>query len=328
MKLLIIGGAGYIGAHVVHDLVEEGHHVIVYDNLSSGFNENLPSNCIFILGDILEKEDLISALSQNIDVVFHFAAKKASAESMVDARSFSQTNISGTINVLDAMVECNVKNIIFSSTAAVYGEPEYLPLDESHPTNPSNYYGFTKLTIEKLIKWYSGIHNINFVSLRYFNAVGYDVKNRISISEKDPQNLFPIIMEVLLGDKEMMEVYGHDYETPDGTCIRDYIHVNDLSLAHIKALTYLLEKKESLCVNLGTGNGYSVLESIKSAELITGKKVKFNLSERRVGDPQSLYAKSILANDVLDWSPKYSSLESIMHSMWMLYKKESKNAVR
>ena len=328
MKLLIIGGAGYIGAHVVHDLVENGHHVIVYDNLSSGFKENLPPNCTFILGDILEKEDLISAINQEIDVVFHFAAKKAAGESMVDARSFSQTNITGTINILDAMVECNVKNIIFSSTAAVYGEPEYLPIDESHPTKPTNFYGFTKLTIERLIEWYSHIHDISFSSLRYFNAVGYDLKERIFIAEKEPQNLFPIIMKVLLGDKETMNIFGNDYDTPDGTCIRDYIHVNDLSLAHIKALSYLLEKKESLCVNLGTGKGYSVLESIKSAESITGKKVRFNISEKREGDPQSLYAKSNLANDVLDWSPKYSSLESIMESMWMLYKKESKNAVR
>ena len=199
MKILIIGGAGYIGAHVVHDLVEEGHHVIVYDNLSSGFKGNLPVNCTFILGDILNKVELKTALSQNIDAVFHFAAKKAAGASMVDVRPFSQTNISGTINILDTMVECKVNNIIFSSTAAVYGEPEYLPMDESHPTNPTNYYGFTKLKIEELLSWYSKIHNINFASLRYFNAVGYNVKNRILTPEKDPQNLFPILMEVLSG---------------------------------------------------------------------------------------------------------------------------------
>jgi len=327
MKLLIIGGAGYIGAHVVHDLVEDGHHVIVYDNLSSGFKENLPSNCTFILGDILEKENLISAINQKIDVVFHFAAKKAAGESMVDARSFSQTNITGTINILDAMVECNVKNIIFSSTAAVYGEPEYLPIDESHPTNPTNFYGFTKLTIEKLIEWYSHIHHINFSSLRYFNAVGYDLKKRILIAEKEPQNLFPIIMEVSLGDKETMDVFGNDYDTPDGTCIRDYIHVNDLSRAHIKALTYLVEKKENLCVNIGTGKGYSVFEAIKSAESITGKKFIFNITGMRYGDPESLFAKSNLVNNLLEWSPQYSSLESIIQSMWTLYNKESQNAV-
>lgn len=327
MNILVIGGAGYIGAHVVHDFVEEGHHVIVYDNLSSGFKENLPEICTFIQGDILNKEKLTSVLNDDIDAVFHFAAKKAANESMVDVRPFSQTNISGTINILDAMVECKVKNIIFSSTAAVYGEPEYLPMDESHPTNPINYYGFTKLKIEELLSWYSKIHNINFASLRYFNAVGYDVKNRISTSEKDPQNLFSIIMEVLSGDREMMDVYGNDYDTPDGTCIRDYIHVNDLSVAHVGALTYLAEKNESLCVNLGNGKGYSVLDAIKSAESITGKKVKFNISGRREGGPQSLYANSNLANDLLVWSPKYSSLEMIMKSKWSIYNKDSKHAV-
>ena len=327
MNILVIGGAGYIGAHVVHDLVEEGHHVIVYDNLSSGFKENLPEICTFIQGDILNKEKLTSVLNDDIDAVFHFAAKKAAGESMVDVRPFSQTNISGTINILDTMVECKINNIIFSSTAAVYGEPEYLPMDESHPTNPTNYYGFTKLKIEELLSWYSKIHNINFASLRYFNAVGYDVKNRVSTPEKDPQNLFPIIMEVLSGERESMDVYGNDYDTPDGTCIRDYIHVNDLSKAHVNALTYLVEKKESLCVNLGTGNGYSVLDAIKSAESITGKKVEFTITGRRDGDPQTLYAKSNLAYKLLDWSPKYSSLETIMQSMWKLYKKEFQNAI-
>ena len=327
MNILVIGGAGYIGAHVVHDLVEEGHDVIVYDNLSSGFKENLPEICTFIQGDILNKEKLTSVLNDDIDAVFHFAAKKAADESMVDVRPFSQINISGTINILDAMVECEVNNIIFSSTAAVYGEPEYLPMDESHPTIPVNYYGFTKLKIEELLSWYSKIHAINFASLRYFNAVGYDVKNRISIPEKNPQNLFPIIMEVLSGDREMMDLFGNNYDTPDGTCIRDYIHVNDLSVAHVGALAYLTEKNKSLCVNLGTGNGYSVLEVIKSAESIVGKKVNLKISGKRVGDPQSLFAKSNLATELLGWVPQYSSLDKIMQSMWMLYKKESQNAV-
>jgi UDP-glucose 4-epimerase len=327
VNILVIGGAGYIGAHVVHDLVDKGHHVIVYDNLSSGFKENLPGICTFIQGDILNKDELISVLNDDIDAVFHFAAKKAAYKSMVDARPFSQTNISGTINILDAMVECEVNNIIFSSTAAVYGEPEYLPMDESHPTIPTNYYGFTKLKIEELLSWYSRIHKINFASLRYFNAVGYDVKNRISIPEKNPQNLFPIIMEVLSGERESMDVYGNDYDTPDGTCIRDYIHVNDLSTAHVNALTFLVEKNKSLCVNLGTGNGYSVLEVIKSAESIVGKKVNFKISGKRVGDPQSLFAKSNRATELLGWIPQYSSLDRIMQSMWMLYKKESQNAV-
>ncbi len=327
MKLLIIGGAGYIGAHVVHELIDQGHNVIVYDNLSTGFKENLPENCLFVHGDILNSDELASVLNQDIDAVFHFAAQKAAGESMINLGPFSQTNISGTINILDAMVESNVKNIIFSSTAAVYGEPEYLPIDESHPTFPTNYYGFTKLTIEKLLQWYSKIHEINFASLRYFNAVGYDVKNRITIPEKSPQNLFPIIMEVLSGERESMNVNGNDCDTPDGTCIRDYIHVNDLSVVHLSALTYLIENHENLCVNLGTGNGYSVLEAIKSAESVVGKKVNFQIVGRREGDPQSLYAQSTLANELLNWTPQYSSLDTIMQSMWMLYKEESQNAV-
>lgn len=319
MNILVIGGAGYIGAHVVHDLVDDGHNVTVYDDLSSGFKENLPYDCTFVEGDILNKAELNSVLKQDIDAVFHFAAKKAAGESMLDVRPFSQTNITGTINILDIMLECKVKNIIFSSTAAVYGEPEYLPIDESHQTNPTNYYGFTKLKIEELLNWYSKIHAIKFASLRYFNAVGYDIKDRISIPEKNPQNLFPIIMEVVSGKRKIINVFGNNYDTPDGTCIRDYIHVNDLSIAHLDSLNYLIEEKQNLCVNLGTGNGYSVLEAIKSAESIVGKKINFKISGKRIGDPQSLFAKSNLANELLDWTPRYSDLKTIMQSMWKIY---------
>lgn len=322
MNILVIGGAGYIGAHIVHDLLDDGHHVTVYDDLSSGFKENLPDNCTFVKGDILNKAELRSVLKPDVGAVFHFAAKKAAGESMIDVRPFSQTNIIGTINILDIMVESEVNNIIFSSTAAVYGEPKYLPIDELHPTIPANYYGFTKLKIEELLNWYSKIHAINFASLRYFNAVGYDIKNRISIPEKNPQNLFPIIMEVLSGGREMMNVYGNDYDTLDGTCIRDYIHVSDLSVAHVGALTYLAENNKSLCVNLGTGKGYSVLEAIKSAESIVGKKVNFKVTDRRAGDPKSLFAKSNLATELLGWAPEFSSLDNILESMWKLYERE------
>jgi len=327
VNILVIGGAGYIGAHVVHDLVDDGHHVIVYDNLSSGFKENLPLNCTFIEGDIINKEDLIVALDNNIDAVFHFAAKKSVGESMVDVRPFSETNISGTINILDAMVLHKVNKIIFSSTAAIYGDPEYLPIDEMHQTNPTNYYGFTKLKIEELLTWYSKIHKINFACLRYFNAVGYDIKNRISLPEKKPENLFPIIMEVLLGKKDFLNVFGNDYDTRDGTCIRDYIHVNDLSLAHVSAFTYLIDKNQNICVNLGTGDGYSVLEVIKFAEAVVGKKVYFKISDKRVGDPPSLIAESNLAAKLLGWVPHYSTLDIIIESMWKVYKKEFQNAV-
>ena len=327
MNIFVIGGAGYIGAHVVHDLVDDGHHVIVYDNLSSGFKENLPADCTFIEGDILNREDLIVALDNNIDAVFHFAAKKSVGESMIDVRPFSKTNISGTINILDTMVLSGVNKIIFSSTAAIYGDPEYLPVDEMHQTNPTNYYGFTKLKIEEMLAWYSKIHKINFACLRYFNAVGYDVKNRISLPETKPENLFPIIMEVLSGKKDVLNVFGNDYDTQDGTCIRDYIHVNDLSIAHLAAFAYLIDKNENLSVNLGTGHGYSVLEAINSAESVVGKKIDFKISGKRIGDSRSLIAKSNLASKLLGWVPQYSTLDIIIESMWKLYKEESQNAV-
>ena len=321
MNCLVIGGAGYIGAHVVYDLVKKCHKVIVFDNLSSGIKENLPQNIDFVQGDILNIEALDTIFRNEIDVVFHFAAKKAAGESMVDVKAFSQNNISGTINILNSMVEHGVKKIIFSSTAAVYGNPQYLPIDEKHPTNPENYYGFTKLKIEEMLKWYSDIHGIKFVSLRYFNAVGYDINGRISLPERDPQNLFPIIMECIAGIRDDMQVYGDDYSTPDGTCIRDYIHVNDLSQAHINAMDYVLNHNKNLSVNLGSENGFSILEAIKSAENLSKKIVNYTIAKRRLGDPESLIADSSNANKKLNWAPKYSELNIIMDSMWKIYSK-------
>ncbi len=324
MNLLVIGGAGYIGSHIVHDLVESGHNVTVFDNLSTGFKENLPLNCNFKKGDILNKNELVSTIDKNVDAVFHFAAKKAAGESMIKLKSFSEVNLVGTINILEAMVKSKVSSIIFSSTAAVYGDPDYLPIDESHKTNPTNFYGFTKLKIEEILDWYSKIHNINYASLRYFNAAGYDLRGRILKPEKNPQNLFPIIMEVVAGDRDFMYVYGNDYDTIDGTCIRDYIHVSDLSSAHISALKYISINSTNICVNLGTGIGYTVLESITAVEQYIGIKVNYKIIERRIGDSKSLFAKSSFAKELLDWEPKKSSLEIIVKSMWNLYKNKGK----
>ena len=324
MNLLVIGGAGYIGSHIVHDLVESGHNVTVFDNLSTGFKENLPLNCNFKKGDILNKNELVSTIDKNVDAVFHFAAKKAAGESMIKLKSFSEVNLVGTINILEAMVKSKVSSIIFSSTAAVYGDPDYLPIDESHKTNPTNFYGFTKLKIEEILDWYSKIHNINYASLRYFNAAGYDLRGRILKPEKNPQNLFPIIMEVVAGDRDYMYVYGNDYDTIDGTCIRDYIHVSDLSSAHISALKYISINSTNICVNLGTGIGYTVLESITAVEQYIGIKVNYKIIERRIGDSKSLFAKSSFAKELLDWEPKKSSLEIIVKSMWNLYKNKGK----
>ncbi len=319
MRILITGGAGYIGSHVAHDLTELGHKLIIFDNFSTGRKENIPDGAEIIEGDIRNKSDVKKAFSKEINFVFHFAALKAAGESMVTPEIFAETNIHGTLNLLSAMSDTLTKYFVFSSSAAVYGNPVYLPIDEKHPTNPTNYYGYTKLSIEENLKWFAKLKGIIFASLRYFNATGYDVKGRVKGREKNPQNLFPIIMETLTGQREKMQVFGTDYNTPDGSCIRDYIHVNDLADAHLKAMDYLLATDENLIVNLGTGKGYSVLEAINAAERTARKKLKYEITGRRAGDPETLYADASLAFQLLGWKAKYSELETIFKSMLKVY---------
>ena len=319
MQILITGGAGYIGSHIAHDLKEIGHDLIIFDNFSTGREENIPAGAEVIEGDIRSKTDLQKAFENRVDMVFHFAALKAAGESMVNPEIFAETNIHGTLNLITRMTESRVRYFVFSSSAAVYGNPQYLPIDEKHPTNPTNYYGYTKLAIEENLKWFSQLKGIVFASLRYFNATGYDARGRVKGKEKNPQNLFPIIMETLIGEREKMQVFGDDYNTPDGSCIRDYIHVNDLADAHIKAMDYLLATDENLIVNLGTGKGYSVFEAIAAAEKASGKKVNFEISGRRAGDPETLYANPELAFKSLGWKAKYSELENIFETMLPVY---------
>lgn len=319
-KILVTGGAGYIGSHVVADLLALGHEIIVFDNLSSGFVSNIPKGVTFVNGDILNQTDLRKVIHNNIDVVMHFAALKAAGESMNEPGQYAINNIFGSINILNAMVEANVKNIIFSSSAAVYGYPQYLPVDEIHPTNPINYYGYTKLAIEENLKWYSELKGINFAALRYFNAAGYDVKGRITQLEKNPANLLPIVMEVASGLRNKLLVYGNDYDTHDGTGIRDYIHVNDLSSAHIKAMDYIGNTNTSITINLATGEGYSVLDVVNEAEKITGREIKYKIVDRRPGDPDKLIAKSTIANDLLNWQPIYSTISNILKTMFLFTK--------
>ena len=321
MKILVTGGAGYIGSHVVADLLERGHDITVFDNLSSGFLSNIPENVKFVKGDILNQDDLRNVFTEQFDVVMHFAALKAAGESMTDPGKYAVNNIFGSINILNAMVEAEVKNIIFSSSAAVYGYPKYLPVDENHPTNPINYYGYTKLAIEENLKWYSELKGINFAALRYFNAAGYDGQGRVTQLENNPANLLPIVMEVAIEQRDRIMVFGDDYKTNDGTGIRDYIHVNDLASAHIKAIDYLITQKENLIVNLATGIGYSVLDVIKEAKNVTGRSISYKMVERRAGDPDELVAKSSIANNLLNWQPKHSSLENILETMWKIYKR-------
>ena len=318
MKILVTGGAGYIGSHVVLDLLEADHDVIILDDLSLGVELNIHSDAQFIFGSTLDNEALKVCFRDQVDAVIHLAAFKAAGESMTDPEKYSKNNISGTINLLNAMTDHGVHTFVFSSSAAVYGYPEYLPIDEDHPTDPINYYGFTKLVVESFLEWYGKLRGLKYVSLRYFNAAGYDPKGRILGLEQNPANLLPIVMEVASGERDKMEVFGDDYDTPDGTGVRDYIHVSDLASAHVKALDYL-QSGDSIMVNLATGEGYSVLEVIEKAREITGHPIPYEITARREGDPAKLIATSESAGELLDWEPKLSDLESLLKTTWRVY---------
>jgi UDP-glucose 4-epimerase len=321
MNILIIGGAGYIGSHVAREFLDRGHRVTVYDNLSSGLRENLFPEEVFIHGDILDYTGLLRAAAGGFDALIHLAASKAAGESMVKPEKYSVNNITGTINILNAAVEGGIKNIVFSSSAAVYGEPEYLPIDEKHPAKPENYYGFTKLEIERFLGWYEKLKGIRFASLRYFNAAGYDVQGRITGLEQNPANLIPVIMEAAAGKRPEIQVFGDDYDTPDGTGIRDYVHVNDLARGHGAALEYITRNDRSLIVNLGSETGLSVMEIIEAARRISGKPIPARIVGRRPGDPAKLTASSKLAHEVLDWTARYSDLDTLIRSTWEAYRR-------
>ena len=313
MNILVIGGAGYIGSHVTYELCDQGYKVTVVDNLSSGFIDNVDKRSDFI-------EDSFVKLSHNllkdIDCVIHLAALKAAGESMEDPIKYSNQNIIESIDLINSCITNNVKNFIFSSSAAVYGFPQYLPLDENHPLSPINYYGFTKLMIEQQLSWYNQLKGINVACLRYFNAAGYDIQGRVRNKENSPQNLLPIVMEVAAGLRDKINIFGNDYDTPDGTCLRDYIHVNDLAVGHVKAIE-MLPSNGKIITNLATGNSYSVLDVINKSSQITNKEIKYSIVGRRDGDPDKLFASS---NNLLNYNNKYSELETIISSMWDIYK--------
>jgi len=319
MKIVVIGGAGYIGSHVTRELLDNGYEVVVYDNLSSGKQQNLFPEAQFIEADILDYDELVTVLSDDVDGLIHLAAFKAAGESMEHPEKYSVNNITGTLNILNAASVAGVKRFVFSSSAAVYGEPEYLPIDENHPTNPENYYGFTKLEIERFLHWYDKIKGIKFAALRYFNAAGYDVKERLSGLEVNPQNLLPIVMETAAGMRDKMLIFGDDYDTRDGSGIRDYIHVSDLASAHVKALEKIDRDDESLIVNLGSEQGVTVKEMVETARRITGKEIKAEIVARRAGDPSSVLATAATAEKVLGWKAVHSDVETLVASTWKAY---------
>ncbi len=320
MKIAVIGGAGYIGSHTVRELLDGGHQVFVFDNLSSGLKQNLFPDAHFFHGDILNREDLAIFFNKvQPEGVVHLAALKAAGESMTHPEKFSTQNIVGSLYLIQQAVASKVRYFVFSSSAAVYGTPQYNPIDENHPTNPENYYGYTKLSIENHLAWYSRLKGLHFAALRYFNAAGYDPNSRIIGLESNPSNLIPVAMEALTGKRKELLIFGNDYQTPDGTGVRDYIHVTDLAVGHLMAFDYLKKQKQNLIVNLGTNEGASVLEIVQHAQQITGKILPHRIVDRRPGDPDSLVANPQKAMDILGWQAKYSDLKTILETTWKAY---------
>ena len=316
--ILVVGGAGYIGSHVVKALRDAGRKPVVFDNLSTGLRENLFPDIPFIHGDLLIPEQVRDAM-RGIRSVIHLAALKAAGDSMLEPERYGLHNLNGTVNLLYAAGTAGVRHFVFSSSAAVYGEPQYLPLDENHPTEPANFYGQTKLQIEMLLSWFSRLRDMRYAGLRYFNAAGYDPDGEVRGLEKEPNNLLPLVLETLLGWRENLEVYGTDYDTEDGSCIRDYIHVSDLADAHLRALNFLEKQNEDLVVNLGTSKGISVLEILDAAQKVSGMDLHVILSDRRQGDPAVVLASAEKAERLLEWSPAFSDVETILKTMLTAY---------
>lgn len=320
MKVWVVGGAGYIGSHVCKALRNAGHEPLVFDDLSTGLRENLPPDMFFRHGDILEPAGLHAALREHrCEGVIHLAALKAAGESMQVPEKYSRHNITGTLNLLEAVLAAEIPAFVFSSSAAVYGTPEYLPLDERHPTRPENYYGYTKLAIEGFLEWYGRLKGLKHVSLRYFNAAGYDPDGGITGLERNPANLLPVVMETAMGWRPKLQIFGDDYDTPDGSCIRDYIHVTDLAAAHVAALEHLAGGGGNLTLNLGTGSGLSVLEAVRLAERATGRVIPREIAPRRAGDPAVVVAAAEQAAAVLGWRPRFSDPDTLLRTTWNVY---------
>jgi UDP-glucose 4-epimerase len=319
MSVLVTGGVGYIGSHLVKALVKAGYQPIVFDNLSEGHREAV-RGAHLIEGDLRDFNALHRIFTSfKIETVFHLAAKCYVEESISDPQSYYLNNLLGTLNLLRAMIEFGCKTVIFSSSCSVYGSPEYLPLDEDHPLHPISPYGRSKLYGEEVMLDYARAHGIFPVILRYFNAAGADPEGEIGEAHRVETHLIPLTLKVALGQKDSIKVYGTDYETPDGTCIRDYIHVSDIATAHIAA--HEKHFKRPVILNIGTGRGHSVLEVIKTSEKVTGKKIATLFAPRRPGDPATLVATAERAVKELNWEPKYAELESIISTAWKWNKK-------
>lgn len=317
MAILVLGGAGYIGSHTVYELIDAGRDVVVADNLETGFRAAVHPKARFYEGDIRDRAFIDRIFdSEQIEGVIHFAANSQVGESMVKPLKYYDNNLCGTKTLLESMVAHGVDKIVFSSTAATYGEPERVPIMEDDRTCPTNCYGETKLAMEHMMKWTSIAHGLRFVALRYFNACGAHASGAIGEAHNPETHLIPLILQVPNGQREKIAIFGEDYPTPDGTCIRDYIHVSDLAQAHILALDYLLAGNDNNVFNLGNGVGFSVKEVIEETRCVTGHPIPAKVEPRRAGDPAQLIASSQKAKDVLGWKPKYDDLHTIIDTAW------------
>jgi len=317
LSILVLGGAGYIGSHCVYQLIDEGYDVVVVDNFQTGHRQAVHPKAKLYQGDIRDRDFLKDVFKkEDIEGVIHFAANSLVGESMKIPLAYYDNNVYGTQVLLETMIGAGVKRIVFSSTAAVYGEPEKVPITEDMPTVPTNTYGETKLAMEKMMKWCEQAHGLKYVSLRYFNVAGARSTGEIGEDHRPETHLIPIILETALGKREHITIFGDDYPTKDGTCIRDYVHVEDLIDAHILALKYLQKGGKSDVFNLGSSRGFSVKEMIDMARAVTGREIPAKIGKRRPGDPSVLIASSEKAKKVLGWNPTRTNIERIIQDAW------------
>lgn len=325
MSVLVLGGAGYIGSHATSKLIENGYNVVVIDNLQTGHKAAICEGAKFYEGDIRDIEFLRGVFSkEKIEGAMHFAANSLVGESMTSPIKYFNNNVHGTEVLLESMNEFNIKYIVFSSTAATYGEPKQIPITEDTETSPTNPYGESKLMMEKMMKWCDKAYGIKYVALRYFNVAGAKETAQIGEDHSPETHLIPLVLEVPLGKREAITIYGDDYDTEDGTCVRDYVHVEDLVDAHILALEYLVNKNTSNVFNLGSNNGFSVKEIIEVARQVTGHSIPAILGERRAGDPSKLVASSAKAREILGWSSSKTSVEKIITDAWNWHRNNPK----
>lgn len=321
MAILVLGGAGYIGSHTVFELIDRGEDVVIADNLETGHIEAVHPKARFYQGDIRNRAFIDSVFEkEKIDAVIHFAANSLVGESMTNPLKYYDNNLCGTKVLLESMVAHGIDKIVFSSTAATYGEPERVPILETDRTEPTNTYGETKLSMEKMFKWTGKAHGLRFVSLRYFNACGAHASGNIGEAHNPESHLIPLILQIPNGQRESISIFGDDYETKDGTCIRDYIHVTDLAEAHILAVKYLQNGNESNIFNLGNGYGFTVKEVIDAARKVTGDEIPAIVTPRRAGDPAQLIASSEKAKNILGWKPQHGDIYKIIESAWKWHK--------